>query len=234
MRSRVLFLVPAALLSTGLRSEAAEFIGSAVYDITIGLSYTQQSSAYGEQGGFDSYTAVGRFENVKFGPSISPEFAAWFEVPIGDAGIGGVLPMTQINGTGEIIGFELSPAWEDPEEAIPGRVTSGPREFTPVLMLLTWEMANSGDFEQPADPEDMAPVPLVPTLWFRYWEGYSVTDPELCWEYEDFAVMEVESSGLVFSVPLYKLAEGQDIVISRPLSGGPEVGEWTVQFTARR
>ncbi len=233
MHRGIAFLVPVVLSGALVRSEAAEFIGSAVYDITIGLSYTVQSSAYGEQGGLDRYTAVGRFENVKFGPSMSPAFEAWFEVPIEDAGTGGVLPMTQINGTGQILDFELSPAWEDPEEAIAGRVTSGPREFTPVLMLVTFEMAHSEEYGQPEAQEDMSLVPLVPTLWFRYWENYSITDPELCWEYEGFAIAEIGSSGLFFSVPLYKLSEGEDFVLSRPLSGCPEAGEWTVQFRAR-
>ncbi len=234
MKSGTALLLALALLPVGARAKKTVFTGSARYDITVGLSYNRETSPEGEQGGFNRYTSVGRFEDVKFGPSPSPEFDAWFEVEAGTPGSGAVIPMHQISGKGEIADFEIAPAWEDPNEAIAPKVTSGPEPFEPSLQLLTFEMAHDEALEAAEEAEDLPTAPLVPTLWFMYSEGFSATGSELRWEYENFALGTVESARFRFSVPLASLAEGEDVELSIPFTDGAAVGEWTVQFHARK
>lgn len=209
------------------------FLGSARYDVTIGLSYTRQTSPEGEQGGFNRYTSVGRFEDVKFGPSPSPEFDAWFETKLDIPGANAVVPMHQMTGKGEITDFEIAPAWEDPHEAIPPKITEGPKPFEPVLQLLTYAMAHEEDFDPDVPVEDMPVVPLAPTLWFRYSENFSPSGSELRWEYEGFALGAVDQSGFQFSVPLTTVADGKEVELSIPFTDGAAKGEWTVQFQPR-
>lgn len=49
--------------------------------------------------------------------------------------------------------------------------------------------------------EDMPIVPIEPTVWFWFNEGFSITDPELVWEYPGHAGNSICSNGVVFSVP---------------------------------
>jgi hypothetical protein len=233
MNGRTAVLLALAVVLVGAQAEKTVFIGSARYDITVGMSYTRETSPEGEQGGFNRYTSIGRFEDVKFGPSPSPDFEAWFEVSVGPPGSGAVIPMHQISGKGEITDFEIAPAWESPEEAIAPKITNGPEPFEPVLGLLTFEMAHDEALEKAEEAEDLPTVPLVPTLWFMYSEGFSATGSELRWEYENFALGAVDGSAIRFSVPLASLAEGEDVELSIPFTDGTAVGEWTVQFHAR-
>jgi len=222
-----------ALAPAGARAAEAVFVGSARYDIIVGLSYTRETSPEGEQGGFSRYTSVGRFENVKFGPSPSPEFAAWFEVRVGPPEAGAAMPMNQVSGRGEITDFTIAPAWEDPNEAIEPKITAGPEPFEPVLQLLTFEMAHDAEPEEARTGEGIPNAPLVPTLWFMYSENFSVDGSELRWEYEEFALGAVEGSAVRFSVALGALAEGEDVELSIPFTDGAAKGEWTIQFQAQ-
>ena len=236
MRRRLAAVVVLALLVAPafVQAEKTVFVGSARYDITVGLSYTRETSPEGEQGGFNSYTSVGRFEDVKFGPSPAPDFDAWFEVQVEVPGAGkvpgAVVPMRQISGEGEITDFKIAPAWEDPSTPIQPKITAGPEPFTPSLELLTYAMAHEEEFESAEEAEDLPTVPLAPTLWFRYLEGFSASGSELRWEYPGLALGAVDGSATQFSVLLNTLAEGEDVEMTMPFTDGTAVGEWTVQF----
>ncbi|UCG42162.1 MAG: hypothetical protein JSU73_09795 [candidate division WOR-3 bacterium] len=224
----------AVLVLAGPGSALAEktvFVSSPEYEVTIQLSYTRETSPEGEQGGFSSYTATGRFENVRFGPSQAEGFECWFqkqvEMPGGVKVEGAVVPAMQVSGRGTIDKFVIAPAWEDPNQAIEPEITSGPEPFEPYLQLLTWEMAHSEELES----EDEIPVaPIVPTVWFMYREGYSVSGSELSWDYPGLAKGQVESSGVQFSVLLDKLARGEDIELEIPYTEGGAEGKWRIVF----
>lgn len=221
------FVLAAAVIALAAQSALADkqvFVGSAAYDITIQLSYTCEVSPEGEQGGFSSYTSTGEFKNVRFGPSPSKEFEAWFEQRLTPSAGAPAIPAMQITGEGRIGPFVIAPAWEDPNEAIQPRITSGPRPFAPTLNVLTFDMAHE-------EEEDSIPVvPLVPTVWLRYNEGFSIADAELQWDYPKFAGGVIESDAVVFSVPTASLAKGEDLEIKVPYSNGAAVGEWKIVF----
>jgi hypothetical protein len=213
--------------------EKTVFIGSPEYTITVGFSYTRDVSPEGEQGGFSAFASTAEFSRVRFGPSPADGFEAWFQkqvfVPAGAPNRSAVtIPAMQLQGEGTIGPFVVAPAWEDPDEPIQPRITAGPKPFQPTLNVITFDMAQGRARD---DAESMpAVVPLVPMVWFRYNENYSVGDPELKWEYPDFAIGSVESGSVVFSVPLQKLAEGEDLDIRVPFADGTARGEWKIVF----
>jgi hypothetical protein len=226
------FLLAAAVVVLAAQPAPAGrkvFVSSAEYDITVQLSYTRQVSALGEQGGFSSYTSTGEFKNVRFGPSPSKEFEAWFEQRLSSSAGGPAIPAMQVTGEGTIGPFVIAPAWEDPNEAIQPRITSGPRPFAPTLNVLTFEMAHEED-----EDEDSIPlVPLAPTVWLRYNESFSIADPELTWDYPKFAGGVIESDAVVFSVPVASLAKGEDLVVEVPYENGSASGEWKIVFWSK-
>lgn len=226
--TRILCLLLAVVAGIAA-GEKTVFVGSPGYTVTIQLSYTRQVDPLGEQGGFSSYTATGEFEDVRFGPSQAKGFEAWFQkrvfVPAGAPNRSAVsLPSMQVQGKGTIGPFTIAPAWEDPNEPIQPRITAGPRTFQPNLNVITFDMAHE-DIE-----DSIPPVPLVPTVWFRYNESYSIADPELQWEYPKFAGGQVEGGSVVFSIPLQSLAEGEDLDIRVPYVDGTARGEWKIVF----
>jgi len=221
------FVLAAAVIVLAAQSALADkqiFIGSAAYDITIQLSYTRKVSPEGEQGGFSSYTSTGEFKNVRFGPSPSKEFEAWFETRLSGPAGGPAMPSPQVKGEGTIGPFTIAPAWEDPNETIEPRITSGPRPFAPTLNVLTFEMAHA------EEEESMPVVPLVSTVWLRYNENFSIAEPELKWEYPKFAIGAIESDAVVFSVTTASLANGEDLEIRVPYENGDAHGEWKIVF----
>ena len=224
------FLVAAAFLALAAQPALAEkqvFVSSAEYDITAQLNYTRQVSALGEQGGFSSYTSTGEFKGVRFGPSPAKGFEAWFEQRLSSSAGGPTIPAMQVTGEGTIGPFVIAPAWEDPNEAIQPKITSGPRAFAPTLNVLTFDMAHEED-------EDSIPVvPLVPTVWLRYNESFSIADAELQWDYPKFAGGVIESDAVVFSVPVVSLAKGEDLEIKVPYSNGSASGEWKIVFWSK-
>ena len=224
------FLVAATVLALAAQPALAGkkvFVSSAEYDITVQLSYTRQVSALGEQGGFSSYTSTGEFKQVRFGPSPSKEFEAWFEQRLSSSAGGPTIPAMQVTGEGTIGPFVIAPAWEDPNEAIQPQIASGPRAFAPTLDVLTFDMANEGS------EDSMPPPPLIPTVWLRYNESFSIADPELTWDYPKFAGGVIESDAVVFSVPVASLAKGEDLEIKVPYSNGSASGEWKIVFWSK-
>ena len=221
------FRFAAAVLVLAAQSALADkqvFVSSAEYDITVQLSYTRAVSPEGEQGGFSSYTSTGEFKNVRFGPSPSKEFEAWFEQRLSSSAGGPTIPAMQITGEGAVGPFVIAPAWEDPNEAIQPKITSGPRPFAPTLDVLTFDMAHE-------EEEDSIPVvPLVPVVWLRYNESFSIADAELQWDYPKFAGGVIESDAVVFSVPVASLAKGEDLEIKVPYENGAAHGEWKIVF----
>jgi len=228
LRQPVLFAAAVIVLTAqSAPAEKQVFVSSADYTVTVQLSYTRQVSPEGEQGGFSSYTSTGEFKNVRFGPSPSKEFEAWFEQRLSSSAGGPTIPAMQVTGEGTIGPFVIAPAWEDPNEAIQPKITSGPRPFTPNLQVLTFDMAHEGE-------EDSIPVvPLVPTVWLRYHESYSIADPELQWDYPKFAGGVIESDAVVFSVPVASLAKGEDLEIKVPYENGTASGEWKIVFWSK-
>jgi hypothetical protein len=225
MRCRL--ILACLLLGVAMATAAGQvFLGSPEYTMTIQLSYTQEISPYGVQGTFSSYTSTAEFKNVRFGPSPSPEFAAWFENRVeGPDGVT-ALPAMQVHGEGTLGPFQLGPAWESTDEAIEAVITSGPRPFSPNLTVITADMAAEAQGEAGDMP---AVVPLVPTVWLRYNESFSIADPELEWEYPGFAGFPVESNVAFFSVPLPSLSRGEDLDIRVPYTNECGArGEWKI------
>ncbi|MBN2465732.1 hypothetical protein JXD38_08965 [candidate division WOR-3 bacterium] len=219
-------LFAAAVIALAAQSALAGkqiFVSSADYDITVQLSYTRDVSPEGEQGGFSSYTSTGEFQHVRFGPSPSKDFEAWFERRLA---ANAAVPMRQISGEGRVGPFVIAPAWEDPSEPIEPRITAGPLPFVPTLEVITFQMAHA------EDEESMPVVPLAPTVWLRYNESFSIDEPELKWEYPKFALGQVESDGVLFSVPTASLAKGEDLEINVPYENGAARGEWKIVFWA--
>ena len=234
MANRLRICVLMLGVAVAARAEKTVFVGSPEYTVTVGLTYTRQVDPLGEQGGFSSYTSTGEFKGVRFGPSPAQGFEAWFQkrvyVPAGAAHRSvASIPSMQLQGEGTIGPFTIAPAWEDPNEPIQPRITAGPRPFEPNLNVITFDMANEEDGESDEDSFP-AVVPLVPTVWFRYNESYSIADPELQWEYPKFAGGQVEGSSVVFSVPLQSLAQGEDLDIRVPYVDGTARGEWKIVF----
>ena len=228
LRRTVLFAAAVvALAAQAALAEKQVFVSSADYTVTIQLSYTRQVSPLGEQGGFSIYTSTGEFKNVRFGPSPSEEFEAWFEKRLSSTAGGPTIPDIQVMGEGTIGPFVIAPAWEDPNEAIQPKITSGPRPFAPTLEVQTFDMA----IEETGD--STLQVPIVPTAWLRYNESFSVADPELTWDYPKFAGGVIESDAVVFSVPVASLAKGEDLEINVPYSNGSASGEWKIVFWSK-
>ncbi|MFO7675676.1 MAG: hypothetical protein R6X12_05135 [bacterium] len=218
------------MLGAGTAPAAQAFLGSPEYTVTVQLNYTQTIDPYGVQGTFSSYTSTAEFKNVRFGPSPSPDFAAWFEnrVEGPDGGVA-ALPALQVHGEGTLGPFQLGPAWESTDEPIQPVITSGPRPFSPHLTLITADMAAEARGE--ADGEMPPVVPLVPTVWLTYNEGFSIANPELEWEYPGFAGFPIESNMAFFSVPLPSLARGEDLDIRVPYTNECGArGEWKIVF----
>jgi hypothetical protein len=228
-RTAILAAAVVALTARPAMASKPTLISSAEYEVTVQLSYTRKVSPLGEQGGFSSYTSTGEFKNVRFGPSPAKGFEAWFEQrfsPSAGAPTRSVaaLPARQVMGEGTIGPFVIAPAWEDPNEAIQPRITSGPRPFKPNLEVLTYEMAHEGE------EESIPVVPLAPLVWLRYNESYSIADPELTWDYPKFAGGSIEGDAVVFSVPVASLARGEDLEVKVPYSNGTAKGEWKIVF----
>jgi hypothetical protein len=228
LRRTVLFAAAVvALAAQAALAEKQVFVSSADYTVTIQLSYTRQVSPLGEQGGFSIYTSTGEFKNVRFGPSPSKEFEAWFEQRLSPSAGSPAMPAMQISGEGTIGPFVIAPAWEDPSEPIQPQITSGPRPFAPNLQVLTFDMAHE------EDEDSIPPVPLVPTVWLRYHESYSIAAPELQWDYPNFAGGVIESDAVVFSVLTASLAKGEDLDIRVPYDNGDAHGEWKIVFWSK-
>lgn len=211
-------------------AEKTVFIGSPEYEVTVQLSYTRETGPEGEQGGFSGYAATGTFQEVKFGPSPAEGFECWFQQPIdvpSARAVGAAIPTRSISGQGAIDDFTIAPAWEDPAEAIEPRITGGPKPFAPSLQLLTFEMAHA---EGQEDEGDLPVVPIVPTVWFLYSEGFSADGNELSWKYPGFAVGCIECSQVIFSVELDRLANGEDIELNIPYDNPVAKGEWKIIF----
>ena len=229
MMEKGLFPVALAVLAGGVASGEDVFLSSPPYNITVTLEYTDPPEIYGSQGYIESYRSVSVFSNVVFGRSISPQYDAMFVAGSSPAGAGGSLPSMQKSGAGVIEYFTLQPAWESDDEAIDAVVTHGPEPFTPTLTLLTTEMAVD---LMPVPDDEMAVLPIDPTVWILFSEGFSITDPELVWEYPEFAENSIGGSTVMFSIPLRDLGEGVEFIIDLPYQGDTATGTWTITLEA--
>lgn len=219
----VLPALASALLAGGAAMGGDVFLSSPPFDITVTLEFTDPADPYASQGYIESYRSVSMFSHVTFGPSFSPDFPAMFSTGYGGAS----MPSLQVPGTGVIESFTLQPAWES-EDPIEGRVTHGPEMFEPWLTVVTLDMAM--EMQGGGDGGDMPLVPLVPTLWVQFDESFSLDEPELAWEYPDFAANYVVGSVAVFPLPLSVLGEGQCLEITQPYENGTASGTWTIRL----
>ncbi len=229
MRNILSFAVTVAA-AAGTASAAGTFLSSPPYDITITLDYTDPADPYTSQGGIERYRSVSYFSLVSFGPSYMTDLPAMFATEAWPMGSGALLPSMQIMGTGVIEIYLLQPAWES-DDPIEGVVTSGPDGFEPVLTLVS---ASSAMDDGCGDEYDMPPVPLVPTLYFQFDESFSIVDPELEWEYPDFAGGCISSSAVVFPVTLSDLGQGSSFEIRCPYESETATGTWTIRFEAQQ
>jgi hypothetical protein len=227
MKTGMLLVAP-ALVAGSVAAGEDVFLSSPPYDILVTLEYSDPADPYGSQGYIESYRSTSMFSHVVFGPSFSPEFPAMFSSATGPSGAGGVIPSIQESGSGVIEQFTLQPAWESDDEPIEGRVTHGPGPFDPTLTLITLDMAMEA--QESGSEDDMAIVPLVPTLWLLFNEGFSVAEPELQWEYPEFAINSIGSGAVLFSVPLSDLGPGMSFELHLPYESDTAIGQWTIKF----
>lgn len=226
MKTTVLFAMALAF-SAGTAFAGDIFLSSPPYDITVTFEYTDPADPYGSQGYIESYKSVSMFGHVVFGSSIAPDFPAMFSSSMGMSAAGGCIPSMQESGSGVIERFTLQPAWESDDEAIAAMVTHGPDPFNPTLTLLTYEMAMDA---RPVSDDDLPLVPLVPTIWFLFNEGFSIAEPELQWEYPGFAANSIGGGMVVFSAPLQDIGAGMSFELHLPYENETATGQWTIQF----
>lgn len=226
---RSVFAIALALAAAGTSSAGDLFLSSPYFTITVTLDYTDAPDPYNSQGGIETYRSVSGFTRVAFGPSYMPDLPAMFSIEYGPAGSGeGILPVMQIPGTGVIETYDLQPAWgsDEPEEGI---VTSGPELFEPTLTLVSQAEALTGGDTEDGDMQD---VPLVPTLYMKFDENFSIVGPELEWVYPSIGGNYVTSSVVVFPVDLADLGQGTCFEITCPYESETATGTWTIRFEA--
>lgn len=229
MTMKGLLCVVPALLAVNAASGEDVFLSSPAYDITVTLEYTDPADPYGDQGYIETYKSVSYFSEVRFGPSISPAFAASFFADGSLTGSGGTMPSMQKQGAGAIEYVTFQPAWESDDEEVGAILTHGPEPFTPTLTIINAAMA--ADMADPDAGADMPTVPIEPTVWLLFNEGISLTDPELRWLYPGMGETSLGGGMTAFSVPRDALAEGDEMYIDVPFSA-PEnaTGTWTIHF----
>lgn len=209
-------------LTTFLGAEKTVFLSSPRYKIDIALDQTGKCDPY-EGAAFSMLSLSTDFEITKFGAPVAETYECWFYTQSEDMSTAWI-PGIQIGGEGRILGFKICPAWESEDEPIEPKVTSGPTPFTPWLEVLSEKVIR--------DTASMETVlPMVPTAWFLFSTGFSVSGDELAWEYEKFATGAIENYNLIFSVPADNLAQGKAVMIDTTIDYGSEQVKWSVIFT---
>ncbi len=215
--------IPAA--AAGPAPGKSVFLSSPRYTIDIGFRMTGRCDPY-EGATFKHLDLYSSFSSIRFVASPSQAFGCWIEPTPGPAG--GGIAVHRVQGRGEIRGFDICPAWEEEQTPIPARVTKGPAPFAPSLIVISEEEARAR-LENPADP--FTPMPMVPSVWFKYTTGFSIKGDELAWEHENLSISQIEDYSMVFSVPVEELGKGKYISLEVPHADASESGTWSITIS---
>lgn len=211
----LIFIFPLALLP-----QKTQFLSSPYYNIDIGLTFTGICGPEEDGATFSQYAAIGSFNVMRFMASNSPAYPCWLEQK-------GEIPFLSINGDGRIVSFQICPDYDpDPRAAT---VKHGPEPFAPIL-----EVMSKKEVEDYLTSQDEIPnIPLVPSVYLRYSDNFSIANPELQWETE-VGKGVVESRKVVFHLSLAELGKGKTIKLTIPYKKGKENGTWDITLMTVR
>jgi len=199
----------------------AVFLSSPAYTLDLSLTMTGRCAPV-EGSDFRHLDLYAGFSGLRF---LSPSTK---DVPV-TIQRGSGLASDEVEGRGEIRGFDLCPAWEDETHAIPAKVTKGPSPFRATLTVLTQEEA----IERRGYPRDEA-IPIVtarPAVWLEFSTKFSILGQELAWEHPGLSKSGISDYSFVFDLPLDALGKGQPYSFEFPHSDEGERGTWSVMLT---
>ncbi len=206
----VIFLFPGML-----KAQKTEFLSSPLYNIDIGLTFSGGCGPEEDGATFSQYAAISSFNEMRFMAASSPSYPCWLQQK-------GKVPFLNINGEGRIVSFQICPDY-DPDPRV-ASVKHGPEPFTPVLTVMSKEEVDEYLHSRDEPPPN---VPLVPSVYLRYSDNFSISNPELQWETE-VGKGVVESRTVIFNLSLDELGKGKPIQIQIPYKSGKETGTWNI------
>ena len=197
-----------------LHAQRTQFLSSPYYNIDIGLTFTGGCGPEEDGATFSQYAAISSFNEMRFAASSTLSHPCWLEKK-------GKVPSFSLNGEGRIVSFQICPDYDpDPRAAT---VKHGPEPFTPLLMVMSKEEVDVYLQSQDEIPN----IPLVPSVYLRYSDNFSYSNPELQWETE-VGKGVVESRIVVFHLSLAELGKGKPIQFQIPYKYGKENGNWDI------
>jgi hypothetical protein len=211
----LLCILLTAFFSSNLEAQRTQFLSSPYYHIDIGLNFTGTCSPE-EGAAFSQYGAISSFNQMRFVATPSASYPCWLEKK-------GKTPFINLNGDGSIVSFQICPDYDpDPRTAT---IKHGPVPFLPLLTVM-----DKAEVEEYLLSQNEIPViPLVPSVYLRYSDNFSVSNPELQWETE-VGKGVVESRYVVFSISLAEIGKGKDILLQIPYKDGKEAGTWDIRI----
>lgn len=205
-----------------LGAKKTVFLSSPRYKIDIACNVQGKCDPY-EGAAFSMLSFFTDFEIAKFGTPVAETYEVWFYTQSEDMSTAW-MPGIQIHGEGRILDYKICPAWEVEDEPIEAKVTKGPTPFKPWLEVLSDKV-----IKDTASIETT--LPIVPTAWFLFCTGLSVSGDELAWNYEKLGTTSIEDYYLTFGVPVDDLAQGKAVMIDTTINYGYEIDKWSIIFT---
>ncbi len=220
-KTLVLVVILGSILLPGLlEAEKTVFLSSMRYLVDVSLDVMGKCDPY-DGATFSALSFATKFDDVKFGAPQAESYAVWFYLPV-EGSAGTRVPGIQISGEGAFLDYKICPAWDDdkPTEA---KVVKGPSKFEPTL-----EVLSESEIKDTASSETV--LPIVPTVWFKFFTSFSVLGDELAWEHEGIGGAGIENYGFVFGVPVDDLAQGKLFSHKETVKNGAETENWSVMF----
>lgn len=193
-----------------------QFLSSPYYNIDIGLTFSGGCGPEEDGATFSQYAAISSFNEMRFVASSTPSHPCWLEKK-------GKLPLFSLTGEGRIVSFQICPDY-DPEPRT-ATIKHGPEPFAPVLTVMSKKEVEDYLLSQ----DELPVLPLVASVYLRYSDNFSVSNPELQWETE-VGKGVVESRIVVFSISLADLGKGKPVQLSIPYKYGRENGTWDIRL----
>ncbi len=197
------------------------FLSSPAYTLDLSLTMTGTCAPV-EGADFKHLDLYAGFRSLRFLSSPARDLPVTIQ-------IGSSLASDEVEGRGEIRGFDLCPAWEDETHSIPAKVTKGPSPFGATLTVLTQEEA----MERRGYPRDepFPPVTARPAVWLEFSTRFSILGQELAWEHPGLSKSGISDYSFVFDLPLDTMGKGKPYSFEFPHSGEGERGTWSVMLT---
>jgi len=195
------------------------------YDIYVGLILSGDCSPYTNSGGFLSLSFDSAFHNVRFQ---SPESSG---LPMGGFYQGGVIPLLNISGEGEVDRYAFCPAYDGDQE-VGCEISEGPKPFEPRLAVVIEEEALP---VAPLDPE-ASELDYGPGLMVSFSIGSAKGGgPIMVWDCDTFyrGAMggAIAPRGVMyFYLPWGRLMQGEEYALEYPHEEAGEKGMWTLRI----